>query len=73
MDNYIILTESKNMMKIKIKYINIKFNCNYINYDNINKWGSKKIWVEKTLSAYLCKEIIARKSNLWRNTNEMVK
>ena len=26
----------------KIKYINIKFNCNYINYDNINKWGSKK-------------------------------
>lgn len=23
MDNYIILTESKNMMKIKIKYINI--------------------------------------------------
>ena len=42
MDNYIILTESKNMMKIKIKYINIKFNCNYINYDNINKWGSKK-------------------------------
>lgn len=23
MDNYIILTESKNMMEIKIKYINI--------------------------------------------------
>lgn len=23
MDNYIILTESKNMMKIKIEYINI--------------------------------------------------
>lgn len=23
MDNYIILTESKNMMRIKIKYINI--------------------------------------------------
>ena len=42
MDNYIILTESKNMMKIKIKYINIKFNFNYINYDNNNKRGSKK-------------------------------
>ena len=69
MDNYIILAESKNMMKIKIKYINITID---LVFRRISQ-GNKSIWVEKTLSAYLCKEIIARKSNLWRNTNEMVK
>ena len=65
MDSYIILTENKNMMKIKIEYINITIDLVFRR--------NKSIWVEKTLSVYLCKEIIARKSNLWRNTNEMVK
>ena len=40
-EKYILGSNGK-LYPDKIKYINIKFNCNYINYDNINKWGSKK-------------------------------